>query len=771
MSDEERLDGLLSLADVAGDTRIGDPEEEGLAELRELGKGLANGLFQSLRILSMHEKENEAVIEPLERLRASLEALFRHSSSVHFITVEGQIYLNDLRIKMDASAYSNMVYLLGRLERHGVGGITFGRPPSRDELKDLVLLLLETKPPAEGDALDHLNEQLTESGLQGITFDRPYFFKAGDTTGFAAEEEEEKQEVAALSYAKGVLAVKDYFRAVEAAEAANPLRIRKIVHDLVDVADDEPESFLKLHTIHGVEDAYYNHCVNVATLAVTLGKALGLTRVELADLGSAAMFHDLGYAALERQEAEEQREFSPRDRMRLHPVAGFRSLLGQAEYGPGLLRRLLVTLEHHMDHPEPGGYPELRPRKLSVFTRIVQVADHYDALVTPSGNRPGLLPIKALESIVAASGVRFDPVVVKALVQTVGRYPYGSLVRLNTGEVGVVTSGGRDAARFEKPTVMIVRAGDGSEVEPHLVDLAERDILGRKVAVVLDPHDADLAPHTVLFDRLHVEEEEEEAESAAAFDPEAWNRAIWEGEDTEELITGSMAALRESQIVPVLSEEGITAVTAGAAAGRDGEPEEGDAAHEDDDAELDDDEAELEVEDDEETEFEVEDDDEDEEALERTTGSFALFSQLLDSSDVVDGDADLLEEPSRVIPQIDTEPQPSVGDDDVLAWLDAKLSDAGPPVAPAAEVAPASPPWEAEPSSPAQPPPETPAAPKAEPPPPPSTPLPGIPAELPADLSEAQKNRLIAEAFTEGGEAAVFELMGRLSGEFPTLKE
>lgn len=737
MSVEERLDGLLSLADVAGDTKIGDPEEEGLAELRELGKGLANGLFQSLRILSMHEADNEAVIEPLERLRVSLEALFRSSSSVHFITVEGQIYLNDLRIKVDASAYSNMVYLLGRLDRHGVGGITFGRPPSRSELKELVLLLLKTQPPAEGDALDHLTEQLHESGLQGITFDRPYFFKAGESTGFEAEEEEDRQEVAALSYAKGVLAVKDYFRAVEAAEATNPLRIRKIVHDLVDVADDEPENFLKLHTIHGVEDAYYNHCVNVATLAVTLGKRLGLTRVELADLGSAAMFHDLGYAALERQEEEEKREFSSQDRMRLHPVAGFRSLLGQAEYGPGLLRRLLVTLEHHMNHPDPGGYPELRPRTLSVFTRIVQVADHYDALVTPTGNRPGMLPVKALESIVAAAGTRFDPLVVKALVQTVGRYPYGSLVRLTTGEIGVVTSGGRDPQRFDKPTVMIVRAGDGGEVEAHPVDLAERDILGRKVEAVLDPHDADLAPHTVLFDRLHYVEEEHEPSSS--LDLDAWNRAVWDGGSTEDVISGSMEALRQSQIVPLLQ----------------------------DNDDLDEDEAEFEVEDEEEEDAVADDagdrvaddaGDEAEEDRALTSGSFALFSELFDSSTgpLDPRDEDLLEEPSRVIPQIDTAPQEAVSDEDILAWLDAKLGEGEAADAAAASTpeAPATPEEDAAPDA---------AAPRKS--------IPGVPDRLPDNLTEAQKNQLIAEAFTEGGEAAVFELMGRLSGEFPALKE
>ena len=711
----ERLDGLLSLADVAGDAPIGDPDEEGLAELRELGRSLTNGLFQSLRILSIHSSENEAVRDPLRRLVNVLGVLLNHWNSVHFITVEGQVYLNDLRIKMESSAYSNVVYLLGQLDRHGIGGITFSRALSEGEFKEFVTMLLGTKPPKdkEKDSLDHVREALIETGLTGITLDRPYYFKSGGTTAFTKENEEAQQEVAALSYAKGVLAVKDYFRAVEAAEAANPLRIRKIVHDLVDVAEDEPENFLKLHTIHGVEDAYYNHCVNVATLAVTIGRQLQMTRVELADLGAAAMFHDLGYSALERQEKDEEKVFSAKDRMRLHTVAGFRSLLRQAEYGPGLLRRLLVTLEHHMTYKRPGGYPSLGSKQLSVFTRIVQVADHYDALVTPSSTKPGLLPVKVIERIAAGSGTHFDPIVVKALVQVVGRYPYGSLVKLTSGEVGVVTSGGRDQRRFSRPTVMVVRSGDGSEVEPHQVDLGEKDILRRRIAAVLDPADSDLIPHAVLFDQLDGEEVDDDTEkqSSSSFDSERWNQAIWEGEDTEHLITGSLAVIPDPDEAPLdlSATDTLAPDTKVPSSGEPAEPE----------------------------------DEEPEGAEEEESGPSAAAQ------------------------------------DDVLAWLDAAIasSHSSARVAPdvgseSVEEPPvvehdgelAEPPLLANrsPLSPAEPVPDDGLLVEA----PPDTWEQAENAEEPEEvkITPAERKRLLAKAFAEGGEAAVIELMEELRG-------
>ena len=546
MSEKRPELGLLSLEGVADGVDIADPRDTELGLMRDLGKSLVNYMFMALRTLAIHSSDNAAVEEPLRRLASVLDELSRVVHRTHFITVEGQVYLNDLRIKTDASAHNNVAYLIGQLDRHGIGGITFHKGPPPEQLKELLLLLLNNRPPTEGDALDAIRVVLADAEVHDVEFDRPYYFKSGGSGGVAAMAEgvAAEQEVAALSYAKGVLAVKDYFRAVEAAETANPLRIRKIMHDLVDLAEDDPEHFLKLHTIHGVEDPYYTHCTNVAALAVAVGRELGLGQVDLSELGSAAMFHDLGYAAVERWSEQEGRETTEDERMREHPIAGFRTLLKQGEFGPGLLRRMLVTLEHHMHFRRPGGYPHLGKKRLSVFTRIVQVADYYDALVTPIGEDPPLLPVKALERIVANKGVVFDPLCVKALINVIGRFPYGSLVKLSSGEVGVVTSGGRSADAFSKPIVMIVRNANGTETAPREIDLALDPVMRRRISKVLDPFTEDITPHAVLFDELDQSEEApEEQDAANELDAEEWTRALWEGKDAEAAITARKAVV------------------------------------------------------------------------------------------------------------------------------------------------------------------------------------------------------------------------------------
>ena len=554
--------GYLSLEGVGGEVLTERPEDSELGALRELGKSLVNYFFMALRTLAIHSEDNAAVDLPLQKLCEILKDLSDAVHRTHFITVEGQIYLNDLRIKMETSAYSNVVYLVSTLDKHEIGGITFSRAPDAPALKRLLLLLLNTVPPRgeDADPLANIRRLLQDADIPGVDFDRRYFFKAADAQSLAAAagDAAAEQEGAAVAYAKGVLAVKDYFRAVEAAETANPLRIRKIIHDLVDVAEEDGEDFLRLHTIHGVEDPYYNHCVNVAVLSVAIGRQLQLSRLELADLGAAAMFHDLGYSALVRMTEEEGREFDDAERRKWHSVSGLKTLLGQGEFGAGLLRRMLVGIEHHMHFKRPGGFPNLGKKRLSVYTRIIQVADHYDALVCPSSDgEPGILPIRALERIIAVSGRVFDPVVVKTLVNVVGRYPYGSLVTLTSDEVGVVTCGGRDEDSFLTPKVMVVRNADGTECAPREVDLAVDRAMKRRVKKVLDPYDESLTPHAVLFDKLG--EQHIEASQEVAVDADAWTRAIWSGKSVEELLRDEMEAAEafapdvEPTAVPELS--------------------------------------------------------------------------------------------------------------------------------------------------------------------------------------------------------------------------
>jgi HD-GYP domain-containing protein (c-di-GMP phosphodiesterase class II) len=156
---------------------------------------------------------------------------------------------------------------------------------------------------------------------------------------------------------------------------------------------------------------------------------------------------------------------------------------------------LFVTLQHHVQ-VSGNGYPH-KPLgwDLHRHTRIVAVADVYDAMTTArSYRREPLAPGKALRFIHKMGGKIFDPIVVKAFIRAIGLYPVGSAVKLDTGELAVVVRQNPDVHHAHRPVV--VRIGpDGPEREP--LDLAALPAAGARYtcSIVASADDAVTAAH------------------------------------------------------------------------------------------------------------------------------------------------------------------------------------------------------------------------------------------------------------------------------------
>ena len=477
---------------------LAQAEQEGLAQVRDLGRDMVNYLFMALRTLALHSEDNEAVSLPITRFREAQEALIDQLQRVHLITVEGQMYVNDLRLKFKAAAYSNLRYVTTTFGRHGIGGLVFGEKLDNEQLKAFFLQLLGKSQPksSDHDPFIALVGAVDTLELPDFRLERPYAFKP---TGFVEDpNRDEPGRRCASAWVKCSLATADYFRTVRQGEQSGALRLRKAINELVDCCFDEPDAFLALHTVRQVGDPHINHSVNVASLALLVGRGLGLTKIELADLGVAALMHDLGYAELERERAVEGTEVDVEDRRKFHPVAAFTAMMRQGEYGTGLMRRLLVGVQHHMGHGGPGGFPSLTGNNRSVFTRLIAVCDAYDALQWGDSTQPGVTAAEALERLQGGAGRAVDPVMVKALSGVVGRWPMGSVVRLDSNELAVVTSGGRKTALHALPKVMVLRDAQGSDCEPELWDLGAANER-RRITSALTPSESGILPHAVFF--------------------------------------------------------------------------------------------------------------------------------------------------------------------------------------------------------------------------------------------------------------------------------
>jgi HD-GYP domain-containing protein (c-di-GMP phosphodiesterase class II) len=274
------------------------------------------------------------------------------------------------------------------------------------------------------------------------------------------------------TYAVGL----EHLRQVAAAATADrPVDLEgsmRVVEQLADGITEDPMQALLVTTVKSFDEYTYYHMLNVCTLSLALGYAVGLSREQLLLLGLGALMHDLGKVKIPQdvlrhpgQLNEEQWRLIQR-----HPVDGAGLIFITS--GEVLHPAASIVLEHHAAF-NLDGYPHLsgRPHP-SVPARLASVADVFDAITTNRSYRQAEDRSQAMEVLQSAAGSGFDPNMVSVFSRLVGRVPVGSLVSLSTGAVGlVVRSSEKEASR---PVVQLVLDAERHATEPEEIDLSDR---------------------------------------------------------------------------------------------------------------------------------------------------------------------------------------------------------------------------------------------------------------------------------------------------------
>ena len=160
--------------------------------------------------------------------------------------------------------------------------------------------------------------------------------------------------------------------------------------------------------------------------------------------------------------------------MRKHPALGVRVLVRLKGFSDLAMKSIVVAFEHHLG-VNLAGYPPLRhPRPLHLFSRIVTVADCFDAMTTQRVYSDGAKPRdKALSYMLSQSDKLFDPTLLKIFVNLIGVYPIGTLVRLDSGQLAVVLSTPPESIDPRRPRLKLITDTTGIEVDGPVVDLMD----------------------------------------------------------------------------------------------------------------------------------------------------------------------------------------------------------------------------------------------------------------------------------------------------------
>lgn len=463
----------------------------GLAEgaVRRIGKTWVVAFYVVLRNLKMYPLENAVVQKALEELTALSAELIAGDGECEFRLAGEFLFLNATRMKLDLDNYTSFSFILHRCRDAGVGAIRFRDRPAVRDWTVLLAFIVAPQGRVPSERLDLLMKRLGETKV--TVFDIAPPENSADDLG----DEGESKDRAKKTYQQSVTTTKEVINSVRMGQSPNVRKIKRVVQGIVDQILTDDSSLMGLTTIRDYDDYTFTHCVNVSIFSIALGRRLGLTRRQLYDLGFAALFHDLGKSrvpidVIQKPSALDEEEWRL---VMSHPWLGVLALFQLREQQEFPYRSMLVANQHHMKR-DLTGYPRtLRTTEMTFYSKIVAVADGFDAATTRRvyGTVP-LSPAQVLQEMRDNPRRGLDPVVVKAFVALLGIYPVGTVVVLDTFELAIVHAVNPIPEMLSRPIVRVVSDPLGNVEHPgRLEDLAEQDESGTPKKTIIKTVDPD----------------------------------------------------------------------------------------------------------------------------------------------------------------------------------------------------------------------------------------------------------------------------------------
>jgi len=210
----------------------------------------------------------------------------------------------------------------------------------------------------------------------------------------------------------------------------------ELVEEISDSIMRHPNALISLARLKNADEYTYMHSVAVCALMIALARQLDLNEAQVREAGLAGLLHDIGKMAIPNEVLNKPGKLTDNEfaSVRNHPEAGSRMLLESKQVSALVLD---VCLHHH-EKMDGTGYPHrLEGEQISLYARMGAVCDVYDAITSDRPYKRGWDPAESIRKMAEWKG-HFDPVIFQAFVKTVGIYPVGSLVRLESGRIGVV---------------------------------------------------------------------------------------------------------------------------------------------------------------------------------------------------------------------------------------------------------------------------------------------------------------------------------------------
>jgi len=275
---------------------------------------------------------------------------------------------------------------------------------------------------------------------------------------------------AVLICAKAKQAVSSMFQEARMGKAMDAADALPIVEEISASVMRNSGALIGLARMKSKDEYTYMHSVAVCALMVSLARVLELGVDQVRQAGMAGLLHDIGKMMIPLEILNKPGKLTDEEfeRIKSHPVAGHKML----QAGTGISEIALDVCLHHHEKVDGRGYPDrLSDTQISLYAKMGAVCDVYDAVTSDRPYKSGWEPAEAIRKMAEWTG-HFDQVVFHAFVKSIGIYPVGSLVRLDSDHLGVIVE--QTTASLLTPIVRVFFSiKSNARIDPEMLDLSK----------------------------------------------------------------------------------------------------------------------------------------------------------------------------------------------------------------------------------------------------------------------------------------------------------
>ncbi len=460
-------------------------------DLSKLGNNLVTKFHVLMRISQIYDSKNVAIQQFVQESLETINTLIKKERIISLKIVKDDFFLNDQRLRYSVEGFTSFKYLLTQWKKKLIGEVIFKSMVDEGGLKDFVYTLMRLEEGCQENAV-LFNQALANHQIDTIVVN-PLETVEGDEDETFSLRKEDQREVGKKVFFETIGAIKEVITHIKGEQYADVRKLKRLAQKAVHLVIEDESILLGMTTIKNYDEYTFNHSVNVSIYSLAMGKRLGFSKKTLTELGITALLHDIGKSKIPIEVLNKPASLNDEEwgTMKKHPLMGVEIILNLKQLGEINPRMVIGIFDHHLKS-DLSGYPKLyRKKGISLFGRIIQIADSYDAMTTPRiYKKVPYTPEQALAIMLRERTVHFDPILLKIFIGLVGIYPIGSLVLLNSREMGIVYKPSHDPEWLDRPIIILVDRGREGEVKKGVVDLSETDGKGRykrSIVKTLDP--------------------------------------------------------------------------------------------------------------------------------------------------------------------------------------------------------------------------------------------------------------------------------------------